>query len=56
MTLKHLGRTKKEKHGKKQVKCSSCKKITPIHGENCYREHGKLYVICKNCGNEFVIK
>lgn len=56
MTLKHLGRTKKEKAYKKQVKCSFCKKITPLHGENCFRERGKLYTTCKNCNNDFVIK
>ena len=56
MTLKHLGRSKKEKAGKKQVKCTFCKKITPLHSDNCFREYGKLYTVCKNCGNDFVIK
>ena len=56
MTLKHLGRRKKKKAGKKQVKCTSCKKITPLHNDNCFREHGKLYAVCKNCGNDFVIR
>ena len=56
MTLKHLGRTKKEKVGKKQVKCSLCKKITPLHQDNTFREHGKLYATCKNCDMDFVVK
>lgn len=56
MTLKHLGRSKKEKGGKKQTRCTYCKKITPLHIENCFRERGQLYVTCKNCGNDFVVK
>ena len=56
MTLKHLGRVKKERTGKKQIKCSLCKKITPLYSENCVRVKGKIYVTCKNCGNEFILK
>ena len=56
MTLKHLGRSKKEKSGKKQARCTFCKKITPLHIENCFRERGQLYVTCKNCGNDFIVK
>ena len=53
MTLKHLGRSKKEKSGKKQARCTYCKKITPLHIENCFRARGKLYVTCKISSTAF---
>lgn len=54
--LKHLGRTKPVKKGKKQIKCPICRKITPLTSSNTERTKTKMFAICKNCNKQFEIK